>query len=128
MKLYKLSFALLLGIATLSSCDDKLDVVNPNQQTSGSFGFTAGELEESIIAAYNHTRMEGTYARVGYNIDVCRGDEAWNSSQVWYLPFDDLDEPITDEIVSCSHAVATTMPRSTTRCATSRAKPSSSVR
>ena len=98
MKLYKLSFALLLGIATLSSCDDKLDVVNPNQQTSGSFGFTAGELEESIIAAYNHTRMEGTYARVGYNIDVCRGDEAWNSSQVWYLPFDDLDEPITDEI------------------------------
>ena len=98
MKLYKLSFALLLGIATLSSCDDKLDVVNPNQQTSGSFGFTAAELEESIIAAYNHTRMEGTYARVGYNIDVCRGDEAWNSSQVWYLPFDDLDEPITDEI------------------------------
>ena len=98
MKLYKLSFALLLGIATLSSCDDKLDVVNPNQQTSGSFGYTAGELEESIIAAYNHTRMEGTYARVGYNIDVCRGDEAWNSSQVWYLPFDDLDEPITDEI------------------------------
>ena len=42
--------------------------------------------------------MEGTYARVGYNIDVCRGDEAWNSSQVWYMPFDDLNEPITDEI------------------------------
>ncbi|MBO4659456.1 MAG: RagB/SusD family nutrient uptake outer membrane protein [Prevotella sp.] len=98
MKLYKLSFALLLGIVTLTSCDDKLDLVNPNQQTSGTFGYTAAELEESIIAAYNHTRMEGTYARVGYNIDVCRGDEAWNSSQVWYLPFDDLDEPITDEI------------------------------
>jgi hypothetical protein len=42
--------------------------------------------------------MEGTYARVGYNIDVCRGDEVWNSSQVWYMPFDDMNDPITDEI------------------------------
>ena len=42
--------------------------------------------------------MEGTYARVGFNIDVMRGDEAWNASQVWYMPFDDLNEPITDEI------------------------------
>ena len=98
MKLYKLSFALFLGACTLTSCGDKLDLVNPNQQTTGTFGNTADDLEESVIAAYNHIRMEGTYARVGYNIDVCRGDEVWNSSQVWYLPFDDLNEPITDEI------------------------------
>jgi len=98
MKLYKISLALLLGLGTLSSCDDKLELTNPNQQTTGTFGNTASDLEECVIAAYNHIRMEGTYARVGYNIDVCRGDEAWNSSQVWYLPFDDLDEPITDEI------------------------------
>ena len=98
MKLYKLSLALLLGIATLSSCSDKLDVSDPNRQTSETFGSTADDLEECVIACYNHIRMEGTYARVGYNIDVCRGDEVWNSSQVWYLPFDDLNEPITDEI------------------------------
>ena len=98
MKLYKLSFALFLGACTLTSCGDKLDLINPNQQTTGTFGNTADDLEESVIAAYNHIRMEGTYARVGYNIDVCRGDEVWNSSQVWYLPFDDLNEPITDEI------------------------------
>ena len=42
--------------------------------------------------------MEGSYARVGYMIDVCRGDEAWNSSQVWYLPFDDLNAPVTHDI------------------------------
>jgi len=88
----------MLGIGSLTSCSDKLDLTNPNQQTSGSFGYTANDLEECIIACYNHIRMEGTYARVGYNIDVMRGDEAWNSSQVWYLPFDDLNEPITDEI------------------------------
>jgi hypothetical protein len=98
MKLYKLSLALILGIGTMTSCSDKLDITNPNQQTSGTFGYTANELEESVIACYNHIRMEGTYARVGYNIDVMRGDEAWNASQVWYLPFDDLTEPITDEI------------------------------
>ena len=98
MKLYKLSLALLLGIGMMTSCSDKLDVSNPNQQTSESFGNTSEDLEECIIACYNHIRMEGTYARVGYNIDVCRGDEVWNSSQVWYLPFDDLNEPVTDEI------------------------------
>lgn len=98
MKLYKLSLALLLGVGTLTSCNDKLELTNPNQQTTGTFGLTASELEEGVIAAYNHIRMEGTYARVGYNIDVCRGDEVWNSSQVWYMPFDDMNEAITDEI------------------------------
>ncbi len=98
MKLYKLSFALFLGACTLTSCGDKLDLINPNQQTTGTFGNTADDLEESVIAAYNHIRMEGTYARVGYTLDVCRGDEVWNSSQQWYLPFDNLNAPITDEI------------------------------
>ena len=106
MKLYKIfslsfnntSFALLLGLAMLTSCEDKLDLVNPNQQTSGTYGFSADDLEENVIAAYNHIRMEGTYARVGYTLDVCRGDEVWNSSQVWYMPFDDLNVPVTDEI------------------------------
>ena len=98
MKLYKLSFALLLGIGAMTSCSDKLDVSDPNRQTSETFGNSADDLEECVIACYNHIRMEGTYARVGYNLDVTRGDEVWNSSQVWYMPFDDLNDPITDEI------------------------------
>ena len=98
MKLYNISFALLLSLVTMVSCSDKLDVSDPNRQTSETFGNSADDLEECVIACYNHIRMEGTYARVGYTIDVTRGDEVWNSSQVWYLPFDDLNEPITDEI------------------------------
>lgn len=98
MKLYHFFLALFLGLATFTSCDDKLELVNPNQQTTGTFGFNADDLEESVIAAYNHIRMEGSYARVGYTIDVCRGDEAWNSSQVWYLPFDDLNASATSDI------------------------------
>lgn len=98
MKLYKLSFALLLGLGTLTSCSDKLELINPNQQTTGTFGTTAADLEECVIAAYNHIRMEGSYARVGYCYDLCRGDEVWNSSQIWYQPFDDLNAPATEEM------------------------------
>lgn len=100
MKLYKLSLALFLGLSAMAttSCEDKLDVTNPNQQTTGTFGFNADDLEECVIAAYNHIRMEGSSARVGYTLDVTRGDEVWNSSQVWYMPFDDMDDPVTDEI------------------------------
>lgn len=75
-----------------------MDVTNPNQQTTGTFGFNADDLEECVIAAYNHIRMEGSSARVGYTLDVTRGDEVWNSSQVWYMPFDDMNDPVTDEI------------------------------
>ena len=98
MKLHKISLAVLVGLGTLASCDSKLDVSNPNQQTTATFGNDVESLEENVIAAYNHIRMEGTYARVGYTLDVCRGDEVWNSSQVWYMPFDDLNAPFTDEI------------------------------
>ena len=46
MKLYKISLAVLMGVATLSSCDSELDVTNPNQQTAATFGFSADDLEE----------------------------------------------------------------------------------
>ena len=72
--------------------------MNTNQQTTGGFGDDETTLQEAVIACYNHIRMEGTYGRVGYNYDVCRGDEAWNSSQVWYLPFDELNSPITNDM------------------------------
>ena len=100
MKLYKLSLALFLGLGTMAmtSCEDKLDVTNPNEQTTGTFGFTSDDLEECVIAAYHDLRMEGSSGRVGYTIDAVRGDEVWNSSQVWYMPFDDMNDPVTDGI------------------------------
>jgi hypothetical protein len=42
--------------------------------------------------------MEGTFARVGFAHDIVRGDEVWNASQVWYLPIDNFNEAVTDEI------------------------------
>ena len=98
MKLYKYSLSFVLGFLMLISCDSKLDVVNPNQPTAEIFGHNVSDLEEAVIACYNHIRMEGTYGRVGYMLDVCRGDEVWNSSQIWYMPYDDFNAPFTDEI------------------------------
>ncbi len=100
MKLNTLSLALFLGLGTLAttSCEDKLELVNPNEQTTGSFGYTADDLEECVIAAYHDLRMEGSTGRVGYTLDAVRGDEVWNASQVWYMPFDDMNCPVTTDI------------------------------
>ena len=100
MKLYKFSFALMLGIGTLTSCSDKLELSNPNQPTTGTFGNTIEDLEEAVIACYHHTRMEGTYARVGYTLDCCRGDEVWNVAQSWgHLGADNLNASTIDDVV-----------------------------
>ena len=60
-KIYNIYSALcalcLLGVLCVA-CDDKLELTNPNQQTTGTFGNTAEDLEECVIAAYNHIRME----------------------------------------------------------------------
>ena len=98
MKLYNYALAAFLGLSavSLTSCEDKLELTNPNQQTTDKF--TSDDLEECVIAAYNHIRIEGSTGRVGYTIDLTRGDEVWNSSQVWYLEFDNFNAPITNEI------------------------------
>ncbi len=99
MKLYHITLALLLGVVTLTSCNDKLDLQNPNQSNSTTFGKDADDLEEAVIACYHHCRMEGTYARVGYALDITRGDEVWNSSQAWgYYMADKMNTSTADEI------------------------------
>ncbi len=85
---------------TLSACSGLLNVSNPNSQTTGDFGKTEADLREAVVACYNHARMEGTFSRVGYTLDLVRGDEVWNASQVWYLPYDDLNAGPGDEIAS----------------------------
>ena len=99
MKLYNYALAAFLGLSavSLTSCEDKLELTNPNQQTTDKF--TSDDLEECVIAAYNHIRIEGSTGRVGYTIDLTRGDEVWNSSQVWYLEFDNFNAPITNDLI-----------------------------
>ena len=89
----KISFVLasLVILGSAASCDKYLDVKNPNNQTTYDFGYTEADLEEALVACYNRIRLEGTFARVGYTLDAVRGDEVWNASQQWYLPYDNLN-------------------------------------
>lgn len=95
MKRLNIILIMLALIGGFTACNEQLDVVNPNNQTTYDFGNTESELQEAIIACYNRIRLEGTYARVGYTLDAVRGDEVWNSSQQWYLDYDNLNSPGT---------------------------------
>lgn len=98
MKNLNIIFIMLGLIGGFTACNDKLDVVYPNSQSTYGFGETEPELQEVVIACYNRIRLEGTFARVGYTMDAVRGDEVWNSSQQWYLEYDNLTSPGTIEI------------------------------
>lgn len=92
IKIIPIILALIVGT---SACEDQLIVQNPNSQTTFDFGDSESELQEVIIACYNRIRLEGTFARVGYTLDAVRGDEVWNSSQQWYLEYDNFNSPGT---------------------------------
>lgn len=95
MRHLNIIFIILLLIGGLAACNDALNVVNPNNQTTYDFGDSESELNEAVIACYNRIRLEGTFSRVGYTMDAVRGDEVWNSSQQWYLEYDNLNSPGT---------------------------------
>ena len=98
MKRLNIILAMLALIGGMTACDDLLNVTNPNSQGTYDFGDSESELQEAVIACYNRIRLEGTFARVGYTMDAVRGDEVWNSSQQWYLEYDNLNSPGTIEI------------------------------
>lgn len=90
----KIIIMLVFGMG-MTACNDQLNISNPNSQTTYDFGNTESDLNEAVIACYNRIRLEGTFARVGYTLDAVRGDEVWNSSQQWYLEYDNLNSPGT---------------------------------
>ncbi len=95
MKRINIILTMLVIIGGLTACNEELNVVNPNNQTTYDFGDSESELQEAIIACYNPLRYDGTFSRVGYTLDAVRGDEVWNSSQQWYLEYDNFNSPGT---------------------------------
>lgn len=91
MKKVYIILSALAVVFGMASCNDELELKNPNNQTTYDFGDSESELQEAVISIYNRIRLEGTFARVGYTMDAVRGDELWNASQVWYLPYDNLN-------------------------------------
>ncbi|MFY9154360.1 MAG: RagB/SusD family nutrient uptake outer membrane protein [Prolixibacteraceae bacterium] len=95
MKSLTIILIMLALIGGMTACNEELDVKNPNSQTTYDFGNTESDLQEAVIACYNPLRYDGSFSRVGYTLDAVRGDEVWNSSQQWYLEYDNLNSPGT---------------------------------
>lgn len=91
MKKINIILSAVAVVFGMVSCNDALELKNPNNQTTYDFGDSESELQEAVISCYNRIRLEGTFARVGYTMDAVRGDEIWNASQQWYLPYDNLN-------------------------------------
>lgn len=70
----------LIGIGLLGSCDDKLDVENPNAQDSSGFWKTESEISEGVTAIYNRLLTDGCYARMTPSLNDVRGDDVWSES------------------------------------------------
>lgn len=89
MKLRNIILASLALTVGVTSCEDRLDVVNPNQATTQEFGNTASDMESVVLACYNRIRIEGTFARVGYLYEAVAGDEINSySDNDWWRGYD----------------------------------------
>lgn len=76
--LYSLIITVSLGF--LSSCDDNLNVTNPNAQNSDGFWQTESEVAEGVIAIYNRLITDGCYARMTPSLLDLRGDDTYSTS------------------------------------------------
>lgn len=69
-----------MALTFLSSCEDKLDVTNPNNQTSGDFWVSEESMGEGVIAIYNRLLTDGCYSRMTPSLNDVRGDDVWSES------------------------------------------------
>ena len=74
MKLYK-TLILSLALGGLVSCDDDLELSNPNSQTTEAFWETGDHAIEGINAAYNSMIIDGYYMRMTPALTDGRGDD-----------------------------------------------------
>ena len=70
----------VLGAYTLSGCEKKLDQVNPNVPTVGSFWKTSSDAIQGVNAAYGSLLVDGTYMRFTPAMLDIRGDDVKSNS------------------------------------------------
>ncbi|MDF1573359.1 MAG: RagB/SusD family nutrient uptake outer membrane protein, partial [Bacteroidales bacterium] len=70
----------LVTAGLVSSCDDRLDVSNPNLQSSGDFWQTEDQIAEGVIGIYNRLLTDGAFGRMTPSLLDLRGDDTWSES------------------------------------------------
>jgi tetratricopeptide (TPR) repeat protein len=84
MKYLKYIFLILPLLVSLSSCDNYLNVSNPNLQTSADFWKTESQIAEGVVAIYDRLILDGTYQRTLPALEDVRGDDV-NSQSPWTI-------------------------------------------
>lgn len=84
MKYIKYFLVAVSLVAVFVSCDSKLDVSNPNLQTSADFWQNESQIAEGVVAIYNRLLIDGTYMRTLPALMDVRGDDV-NSNSPWTL-------------------------------------------
>lgn len=79
MKNRKILWTMAL-LATMLSCDDLLDLTNPNAQDTTTFWDTEQDLIDGMNAAYRPLRFNGEYRRWLHILYVSRSDEGYSTS------------------------------------------------
>jgi starch-binding outer membrane protein, SusD/RagB family len=81
MKNYRyILFASFIFTMLFSSCDGKLDVTNPNKQTSSDFWTSESDIAEGVIAIYNRLILDGSFQRTSPLLEDVRGDDVFSKS------------------------------------------------
>jgi len=80
MKKLKYLLVAIISLGMLFSCEDQLDVSNPNRQSSGDFWETEEQIAEGIIGIYNRLLTDGAYGRMTPSLLDLRGDDTWSES------------------------------------------------
>ncbi len=81
----KLKYIILLSIIIFASCDDNLEVENPNAQASNTYWNTQDDIASGVIAIYNKLLVDGSYLRAGVMLqDLVADDVVGNSADPLY--------------------------------------------
>ena len=77
-------FISLLVLLILSACDDKLEVTNPNVQTTQEYWQTEGQIAEAVVGIYNAFLTSEYYGRMIQSYTDSRSDDSFGDSG-WLL-------------------------------------------
>jgi hypothetical protein len=92
MKVYKYLFACLVFLVCFNSCNDKLEVSNPNQLSPETFFLNEAQVQAAVNAIYANLQTRGLYTRhMFFAMDNMAHENAGNpqleSDKAQYLQF-----------------------------------------
>jgi len=75
MNKLKYLIIVFIGIVILTSCDDKLEVANPNAVDANTYWTDEDDIANGVVAAYSKFLNDGCFCRMGLQMLDVKGDD-----------------------------------------------------